>query len=503
MNVRRQLIVAGESALARGGKRSTPSLGMSPTIKSVVIKGLGVKGLGVKRLGFKDWVIKGLAIKDGVVKNCIIKSLVVAALAVQGMPSQTLLAAEVSGLLKSQTAVNLHGDGVQQQEWLLDLEYNDRLGQGELTAIGRLRFDTVDDLNYSASTKPDNYSAIGGPLISGQHGELGLRELYWQYDGESSFWQVGKQQVVWGEADGLKLLDRVNPQSFREFILDDFDDSRIPLWMLNVQFYVTASGTLQLLWIPDTSAHELAPTQSPFAFTSPALVPTPEPGFMTILQEAEIPDALIADSDFGLRFGDFISGWDFTLNYLFHYVDEPVVRAQMEGSEIFLSQQYERSHLLGASASTVFGNWILRTEVAYETDRYHRSHTALPGVVRANQWSSVVGLDWQGWSDQFISLQWFQTSILGDTTELVKKRREDTLTFLWESTFFNQTVTAKWLHIQSLDHEDGVARARLNYNYSSNLDLSIGADLFYGDSEQLFGQFNNTDRISIGFVWGF
>ncbi len=416
---------------------------------------------------------------------------------------QAALAADVSGLLKSQTSFNLHSHGVQQQEWLLDLEYMDRLGNGELTAIGRLRFDTVDDLNHSKSASPDNYSTLGGPLFSGPYGEAGLRELYWQYSGEDSFWQIGKQQVVWGEADGLKLLDRVNPQSFREFILDDFDDSRIPLWMLNAQFNVTQNGTLQLLWIPDTSTHELAPAGSPFAFTSPALVPAPVPGFTTRVQQAEAPDKLVADSDFGLRFSNFVAGWDFTLNYLYHYVDEPVVRAQMAGPDILVTQQYERSHLLGGTASTVFGDWILRTEMAYETDRYHRTQTALPGVMQADQWSSVIGLDWQGWSDQFISLQWFQTSISGDTTGLVKNPREDSLTFLWESRFLNQTLTVKWLQIHSLDHGDGISRPRLSYNYASSLDLYIGADLFYGKPDELFGQFDNADRISIGFNWGF
>ncbi len=430
-------------------------------------------------------------------------ALTVKALLVQALLSQNTLAAEISGLLKSQTSVNLQGAGVQQQEWLLDLEYNDALGEGELTAIGRLRLDTVNDLNHSQSARPDNYSATGGPLLSGPHGEAGLREFYWQYSGESSFWQIGKQQVVWGEADGLKLLDLVNPQSFREFVLDDFDDSRIPLWMLNAQFNVTANGTLQLLWIPDTSTHELAPAGSPFALTSPALVPAPAPGLTTIVQQAEAPDALVADSDFGLRFSNFVAGWDFTLNYLYHYVDEPVVRAQMEGAGILVTQQYERSHLLGGTASTVFGDWILRTEVAYETDRYHRSQTALPGVVRADQWSSVIGLDWQGWTDQFISLQWFQTSLRGDTTDLIKNQREDTLTFLWESSFLNETLTAKWLQIHSMDHGDGIFRPRLSYNYASNLDLTIAADLFYGNPDQLFGQFDSADRISIGFIWGF
>ncbi|MEH6826026.1 MAG: DUF1302 family protein [Motiliproteus sp.] len=417
--------------------------------------------------------------------------------------TQTALAAEVSGLLKSQTAFSLQGGGLQQQKWLLDLEYNDALGTGQLTAIGRLRFDTVDDLNPSRSARAESYSSIGGPWLSGKHVDAGLRELYWQYSAESSFWQIGKQQVVWGEADGLKLLDRVNPQSFAEFILDDFDDSRIPLWMINAQFTVAENATLQLLWIPDSSAHELAPEGSVFAFTSPTLVPTPVPGLSPIIDMAKAPGAIFKDSDLGLRFSNFVAGWDYSLNYLYHYVDEPVVRAQILGADLRVTQQYERSHLLGGSASTALGNWIVRTEVAYETDRYHRTQTNLPGVIEADQWSSVIGIDWQGWTDQFVSLQWFQTYIRTDSDDLVRKPRENTLTFLWESSFFNETLSAKWLQIHSIDHGDGIFRPRLSYNYASNVDIYIAADLFYGDQAQLFGQFDHADRISIGLNWGF
>ncbi len=41
-------------------------------------------------------------------------------------------------------------------------------------------------------------------------------------DWGKSYFTFGKQQVVWDKADVLKVLDVVNPQSFRELILEDF-----------------------------------------------------------------------------------------------------------------------------------------------------------------------------------------------------------------------------------------------------------------------------------------
>jgi hypothetical protein len=76
------------------------------------------------------------------------------------------------------------------------------------------------------------------------------------------------------------------------------------------------------------------------------------------------------------------------------------------------------------------------------------------------------------------------------------------LTLLWESNFLNDTLTAKWLQIHSIDHGDGVFRSKVSYNLQSNLDIYVSADVFYGNKEKRFGQFDQGDRVSIGFKWG-
>jgi hypothetical protein len=379
---------------------------------------------------------------------------------------------------------------------------------GDLNAIGRIRLDTVDDLNQSSTA--DTFSAVAKPFATRDWGSIELRELYWETFVDNSFWRIGKQQVVWGEADGLKLLDVINPQNFRQFVMDDFDDSRIPLWMFNAEFTLIENGVLQVLWIPDTTVHNLVPSGSPYAFSSSSIVPILASDLAIQLRPAQAPRSPIKDSDIGLRYTDFVSGWDISLNYLYHYVDELIVSASAQTNSeiphILLTQNYERSHLLGGTASSALGDWTIRVEIAFETNRYHRTKQSLPGVVQASQWSSVIGVDYQGWSDQFISVQWFQTRINAtqtDLIELIEHSQEDSVTFLWESNFMNDTLKAKWLQIHSIDHGDGVFRPKVSYNLQSNLDVYISADVFYGNKDTLFGQFDQGDRVSIGFDWGF
>jgi len=62
-----------------------------------------------------------------------------------------------------------------------------------------------------------------------------LREAY--VDMEQGDWSIraGKQQVVWGTADGMKLLDMINPTDYGEMAQNQMEDSRIPVWMVNAE----------------------------------------------------------------------------------------------------------------------------------------------------------------------------------------------------------------------------------------------------------------------------
>jgi hypothetical protein len=417
--------------------------------------------------------------------------------------TSTALAVDVSALLKSQTAYGTHVDEIQQQEWLLDTEFNQALWNGELTTITRFRLDTDGALNSSSDSRADSFSDLSQPFIDSKDSLLELREMYWQVSTDNVYWSIGKQQVVWGESDGLKLLDAINPQSYREFTLDDFDDSRIPLWMVNAEISVGEDSTLQVLFIPDTSTHELAPASSPFNFTSVLLVPSAPDNVEVILNEAKAPDGGIKDSDVAVRLVSFVAGWDVSANYLYHYVDVPVVRARLLDATVIVDQDYERSHLLGGSASTSLGQWIVRAEMAYESDRYLRSKTGLPGVEKTDLLSFVMGWDWQGWSNQFVSVQYFNSTALDYSSNMIVDKQDQKLSFLWESKFFNETLTLKYLGLTSINDQDGLNQIKLTYNYEANIDVYIGADQFYGKSEGLFGQFDQADRMIVGLNWGF
>jgi hypothetical protein len=73
-----------------------------------------------------------------------------------------------------------------------------------------------------------------------------LREAYIDTEVDDISLRIGKQQVVWGTADGMKLLDNINPTDYTEMAQNQMEDSRIPIWMINAETEASNGGSWQV-----------------------------------------------------------------------------------------------------------------------------------------------------------------------------------------------------------------------------------------------------------------
>ncbi len=83
-----------------------------------------------------------------------------------------------------------------------------------------------------------------------------LREAYIDTEVENYSIRAGKQQVVWGTADGMKLLDVINPTDYSEMAQNQMEDSRIPVWMLNAETE-TGNSSWQIV-LSEAKSHKIA-----------------------------------------------------------------------------------------------------------------------------------------------------------------------------------------------------------------------------------------------------
>jgi hypothetical protein len=169
------------------------------------------------------------------------------------VPCTAVAEVEISGYLKNETSVfTKDGQVTGKADSMLDMRGHDKGDLLKFENSARMFMngyvgDNITwhaDLNVIYDTEGVNDDYKGHQLYS-QHDYL--RELY--FDTSVFDWdlRVGKQQVVWGTADGIKLLDIINPTDFRELNQNAMEDSRIPIWMINAERNIGDSSNIQLI----------------------------------------------------------------------------------------------------------------------------------------------------------------------------------------------------------------------------------------------------------------
>jgi hypothetical protein len=407
-------------------------------------------------------------------------------------------AVKLEGALETTT-----GDG-QKLELQIQPVFEINLNEdSDLTIIPRLRFDALDELEPGRPDQdeiwgPSRRWLIGDPL------ELELREFFVETIVGDTYLTIGKQQVVWGESDGLKVLDVANPSDLREFGLAEFEDSRIPLWTVNAEIPIK-EATLQLLWIPDTTKHNIPEFGSTYDLVNVEIPPA-----LTLdIEDFDAPNNPIKDSDVGVRLSGFWKGWNLSLNYFYHYEDAPVVYLAVgtgpSGPVVTASPEYERTHLIGGTFSKAFGDLTLRGELGYSTSKYYStSFLSDPdGVHESGEFGYVIGLDWFGFSDMMLSAQFFQSIIDDDVSGLGRDKVENTMTLLVRRSLMNERLSIYNILVHNFNKGDGYVRPKMSYQVNDNTSVWGGFDIFYGSDSALFGQFDNKDRVVDGMEWTF
>ena len=370
-----------------------------------------------------------------------------------------------------------------------------------ITGIAQLRVDAADNLEPGQPAQTSR-SSISQRLLLGDDTELELRELYLDVLLEQGTLRIGKQQVVWGQADGLRVLDVINPVSLREFVLPASEDRRIPTWMLNAQAEVQDIG-VQLLWIPDATYDEIPLADETFAIRSPRLV-APAPRDIPVrIAHAERPRGVVDASDAGVRLSRMVGNWDVTLNYLHHRHDAPVPFRSVTAEGVLVEPRYMPTDLIGGTFSNAFGKATLRGEVGYSTRRWFatQDRADADGVFKTPEIAWVLGVDYVHNADLLLSMQWFGSQLAHRPNAALRGQREFQVTLLAQQEFANDTVQLKGLVLYGVSDGDSSASASVTWRATDALTLSLGVDAFLGDRDGVFGQFHDASRAMLRAEW--
>ena len=368
----------------------------------------------------------------------------------------------------------------------------------------RFRTDAFDRLELG---RPDQnfIDPLSRRILIGKTTELELREAFLQYAGDYTTVRLGKQQIVWGRADGIKVLDVVNPQSFREFILDDFDQSRTPLWSLMIERTVGGLD-VQGFWLFDQTFNDAPPRGSVFAITAPDFVPTflAPPTRPVVLNDIDRPNNRFGDSEFGVQVSGLAGNWNFSLNFLHTFEDTPYFDFEGLDDRTIITPRLNRVNILGGSFANSWGNYTLRGEATYtfnEDISVGFQEGAPDTQAESDVFKYVIGLDYVGIQDTFVSAQFFQLIKLTGFPRALAPRKEYFTTLFVRHTLDDSDMTLDFRWYANHNSNDGIIRALVSKQISDQMKVSFGGDFFYGRQTGVFGQFNEADRLSLTFSY--
>jgi hypothetical protein len=327
-----------------------------------------------------------------------------------------------------------------------------------------------------------------------------LREAYVDVDFRSVplSLRLGRQQVVWGETDNFRMLDRANPLDLTwHQVYESWDDLRIPLWMIKALWRINELGPLsdtfvETYWNPG----DWAPAKQGFMPDYPWGIPTENPltPVATLLKRRSLfhGTTLFDQGDYtrnpgdnsqvGVRFSAVTpQGIQFSLNYFYQRwagddgTNYAPVRALTDLTQIkeansrneipaeFIAPYVHTAGLSINYSEEEYTQTVYRLESVYDFGVPFSDKTKNPpvqsllrnqayGVTKRDMWKGMVGFDRPTWirplnrtSTFFLSGQFFwhwlidrEPSFIGniDPAGHDKLREFETIFTLAATTFY-------------------------------------------------------------------
>jgi hypothetical protein len=305
--------------------------------------------------------------------------------------------------------------------------------------------------------------------------------------------KIGRQIVVWGTLDNLRINDVLNPLDLRFPGLTDIDDLRLPVTMVKFDYYF-GSWNLTGIALPEVRFSKLPVFGSDFY---PAAQPPPP---------EEIPSDGLDNMQYAASLTGVFSGWDIGFYAADIYSDQTHTEALRPGLAPQLVRKHARLTMLGTAANLARGNWLLKGEAAwFDGLRY----TNDPGVTY-RRIDIGGGVEYTGFKETTISLEAVNRHILDYNQQLELPPDEiNQNEFQWAlrymRDFLNNTLTLSLLVSTFGIKADDGAFERIDIKYAITDAISIrgGVVLYQSGDKGLFQNVDANDRLFTVLTYAF
>lgn len=339
---------------------------------------------------------------------------------------------------------------------------------------------------------------------------LVLREAYLDMYFKNFDLRVGKQQIVWGKADGVFITDIVSPLNLSEFLLPDFDEIRMGVIATKLDYYI-GNSTIEAIWIPLFTPNIL-PDANSIWYVQPDF---PAPATFDWSQSA-IP-ASLENSELFLKWSAMTSKVDFEIMGAYTWDDNPSMHVQKEFEidsssmppspvlkELFITPKYHRLYVAGASMSTEIKGVILRGEGAYYHDKYFQTEDpmATDALIQKDYLNYVIGIDFNIGAVK-LSTQFIQKYIMDHQELMVENEFRNTATLMARYDMLRESLHLELFSYIGLSDQDALIRPKITYDYDDSFSILLGANIFVGETDGQFGQYQDNSMVYVKIKYSF
>ncbi|WP_300458543.1 DUF1302 family protein [Desulfobacula sp.] len=358
--------------------------------------------------------------------------------------------------------------------------------------------------------------------------DLDLWEAKWQYTDHHFGVSIGRQIIRWGKTDQISPVDTLNPQDMREFILPEYEDQKIPVWMADLSFFFD-KFTLEGVFIPifeESKIDYFQTNWSVFGHIKKEIDRTALPqALKTYFNDLQVHEKdPETDAEFGLRLTTTIGAAD--LGLTFHRTNEdtpyfksfPVKNIRVDGSfspenlasvlggaiptNESIEVEYKRTTIAGFEFETTLGDFGIRGEAAWQENESFLTSSLTS--IRTPTVIYIIGSDYTTRGDVYLNLQFVHKHIADYTPEILYFDR-NTYTFLGE---ISRNIISDWLEAslefsKTMNTNEWYLSPQFKYTYITNLECRIGAGLFAGDTDTWLGRFKDNDLLFFNISYQF
>lgn len=351
-------------------------------------------------------------------------------------------------------------------------------------------------------------------------------QAYTDYRKGNLWVRVGKQQIAWGEAIALRVLDTVNPLDLNQFFFfdrafEEFDRIRIPQWFLRAAYTIPNQTvedlTAELILNPGHVVPTLLPEQGAPYNVVPAFIKQRDninPGEPTV----------------GGRMTGKVGDVQFSLNYVTKPNDDGIgvfKRANLPACLfpvfppsvpcLILEGRHPRVHIIGGSLNYPW-DWagaILRAETTVTPNAPFQRGAGATRIIERPVWKTVLAVDRPvylipGQDSLSIGFQFFETFTGGDGLNKARSngakvdQAQHTFSIFLQQPLFRKRVTLEFLGVYDTDDAHWL-QPGIHWEIGNNIRLDLFYNQFGGAEKRAgrFGSFYWADGAFFRFTYGF